>query len=524
MVNRMTHVGTRSVVVLLVMMHLTLLPGCRRASDDSAESLTVLYDADERVFGPYWSSDAWFLMFLPLVTWDERGEVAPRLAQSWERSPDSRDWTFYLRSDVRWHDGVPTTAHDVKFTIEFQGRPDILYEDAYHDVDSILVHDDTTLSIHYARSKDALNEWVVYWPKHIIEQLDPQDFLEWEFWTRPVGNGPFRYVRHVPKTMVELEANADFYAGKPAIDRVRLKFGGGGVAVTELLSGNVDVLTRVNRADLLTLSAEPRFRIYHHLYPGVPWLDVLAWNHRHPAFSDTRVRRALTMGLDRGELHEFLGLPVGSCLTDVLFTHGQCRSREIPTPIAFDPDGARTLLADAGWSGAAGDNIRAPAGRPLSFTVLVSSDEEEAVAVFSQAAFRRIGVDMRVRRLDRNVVRTRVGAGDFEAAILPYWNHVDGHIQWLGLQEETRRLRGFPDIGYRNPEVDRLLAAAKETVDPDGRGRIFRELAPYVQADIPITFLYPQQQVYVAHRRLRGFEIPYRADPITFLERLWLER
>ena len=166
----MTEARVRFAALLLVMIHLVLVPACQRASDKSAESITVLYDSDERLFGPYHSDAAWFLMFLPLVTWNEHGEVAPRLAQSWERSPDFRNWTFYLRSDVRWHDGVPTTAHDVKFTIEFQGRPDILFDDAWHDVDSIIVHDDTTLTIHYARPKDALNEWVVYWPKHIIEQ------------------------------------------------------------------------------------------------------------------------------------------------------------------------------------------------------------------------------------------------------------------------------------------------------------------------------------------------------------------
>jgi peptide/nickel transport system substrate-binding protein len=412
----------------------------------------------------------------------------------------------------------------VKFTIEFQGRPDILYEDAWHDVDSILVHDDTTLSIHYARPKDALNDWVVYWPKHIIEHLDPGTFWEWEFWTRPVGNGPYRYVSHLPKTMVELEANADFYAGRPAIEHLRIKFGGADVAVTELLSGNVDAITRVDHAAVLALANDPRFRIYRQLPSWVPWLNVLAWNHRHPALSDARVRQALTMGLSRGELLEFLNFPEGSCLADVLFTIDQCRSGEVPTPIALDPDGALALLANAGWRETAGNSILERDGQPLSFTVLVSSDEEEAVAVFSQAAFRRIGVNMEVQRLDWSARVTRLMAGDFEAAILPFWNVLAGHIQWFGLQDPAERLRGFPDIGYRNREVSDLLATANETVDADERGRIYGELAPLFMADMPVTFLYPQCDAHVAHIRVRGLETPHRADPIAFMERLWIER
>ena len=218
------------------------------AEEASAATFTVLYNADERLFGPYWSVEAWFLMFLPLATWDESGEVVGRLARSWEHSRDYRTWTFHLRPDVRWHDGVPVTAHDVKWSIELAGNPEVLYDDPWHDVDSIRVRNDTTLTIFYGRPKDARNTWMVYWPRHLLEGLDPAQFYQWDFWIQPVGDGPYRYVRHVPKTMVELEANAEFYAGKPAIDRVVIKFGGDN-GITELLSGNVDAIAWANPTD-----------------------------------------------------------------------------------------------------------------------------------------------------------------------------------------------------------------------------------------------------------------------------------
>jgi ABC-type transport system substrate-binding protein len=127
--------------------------------------------------------------------------------------------------------------------------------------------------------------------------------------------------------------------------------------------------------------------------------------------------------------------------------------------------------------------------------------------------------------LDQNVVRTRVVTGEFEAAVFRFWNSLEGHIQWFGRRGETQYdSRHFPDIGYRKAEVASFLSAARETVDAGERDRVYRELAPIILADVPITFLYPETQAYVVHRRVRGLESPYRADPIRFVERLWIER
>ena len=202
-------------------------------------------------------------VFLTLVRRSEEGELEGRLAERWEHSPDYRTWTFHLRRDVRWHDGVPTTAHDVKFTLELLSHPDVLfpYTDFWQDMESFTVLDDYTFTITYTRPTDApyLSESSPKsYPKHLLEDLDPKEFYEWEFWMHPVGNGPYRYLRHVPLQMIELEANPDWYRGVPKIERVVLKWGG--ARVTELLSGNVDV-SLVNQLDIPKLTGDPCFRV-----------------------------------------------------------------------------------------------------------------------------------------------------------------------------------------------------------------------------------------------------------------------
>jgi peptide/nickel transport system substrate-binding protein len=145
------------------------------------------------------------------------------LAERWEHSPDYREWIVHLRRNIRWHDGAPVTAHDIKFTIDLWKHPDVLYY-AGAPYESVTVLDNHTVRLVYngpgAHHSALLGGWDVFYPKHLLEDLDPKEFTSWKFWTEPVGNGPYRYVRHVPRTMIELEANPDHYKGKPKIERL----------------------------------------------------------------------------------------------------------------------------------------------------------------------------------------------------------------------------------------------------------------------------------------------------------------
>lgn len=483
---------------------------CARSEDQAdfrGSTVTILYEGDERVVG--WHGR--FVMFLPLVSYNENLELEGRLAERWEHSPDYRQWTLHLRTDVKWHDGVSFTAHDVKFSMELHEYyyPPALFE-------GITVLDDSTVTIRYTRPSDALDWWAVIHPKHLLEDLDYEEYWDWEFWQHPVGNGPYRYVRHVPNTMIELEANPDYYRGKPRIERVVLKFGGS-EPLPELLSGNVDVITYVNRADILQLKADPRFRIYNHLYT-VDWLDVVFWNHRDQLFREPDVRRALTLAINRRELRQVLNLPADLPTFDVLFTARQYRAGKLPEPVPYDPAAAKRLLQEAGWNDEDGDGVRERAGKQFRFEMIVrAGDELEHAAVYVQSQLRLVGIDMKVQVLDVSVVREKLRAGDFQATVHRLGNQASGdtgHLAWFG--EDSR-------IGWHNPRVAELLQAAELAIDPDERDRIYRELMPIFQAELPTTFLEPQIETFVAHRRLRGLSSPFWANPLQNMDYLWLE-
>jgi peptide/nickel transport system substrate-binding protein len=511
---------TRYLAIICIFIIMLTSIHCDRGEDRAhpdASTVTVLYDADERLLGPAHGMSPEDLVFLSLLLGPhQNGEVERRLAERWEHSPDYRTWTFYLRRDVRWHDGVPVTAHDIKFTLELLAHPAVLSFDnnLWLDMESVSVLDEFTFTITYTRPHGALDEDFIVYPKHLLEDLDPKEFYRWDFWTHPIGNGPFRYVRHVPKTMMELEANPDFYRGKPKIERVVFKFGGV-ASLTELLSGNVDVVQDFNPADIPKLLADGRFRVYqvshgYFLYP-------IYWNHRHPLFRDPMVRRALTLAINRRELVQVQNFPENTPIFDGIMPNWyRLMPRKLPEPLPYDPELAKQLLEEAGWHDQDGDGIRERAGEAAKFTAMAQEEYMLQPAIYVQSQLRRVGIQMEVRPLASDSLRARLRAGEFEAVFFYFENSPRPILRdkWFS--------PGSP-IGYTNPRIVKLLQAAVITFDFEAKDQIYRELMTIFCEELPMTFLYPIVVTNVAHRRLRGLENFRRTDPVADMEHLWIK-
>ena len=452
------------------------------------------------------------LLFLPLLEFDERGELRGKLARRWKHSPDGREWTFFLRDDVKWHDGVPVTARDVKFTLELLTDPDVA-ESTPGSFRSVEVIDDTTLTVRAREAWTGDNwTWEIALPEHRLKDLDRKTFRTWEFWKAPIGNGPYRFSRFVPRTMVELEANPDHYDGQPKIDRVIVKLVGD-AGVREMLGGKVDLVNGLSAGDALKLAQDPRFKLYH-------WFNESAaqgiyWRNDHPLFKDPQVRRALTLAINRPELLRILHLPENTPIPDAVYTPRQFRRSELPAPLPFDRGEATRLLAQAGWQDTNGDGILDKDGRPFRFTLLVPSAfyGTEPAAVFVKDQLQRIGVQAELQPTEGNIARERIRNGDFDAAlrIVP----MDGNLR--NLLGENSLLR------YNNPRIGALLERALETVDPAEQDRLYREMTEILRADLPFSPLFPFATLTAAHRRVQGLSSPYRTLPGEIMEQLWLE-
>jgi peptide/nickel transport system substrate-binding protein len=499
----------------ILLLGLTSFACAGRADSTFSRSSTVTLTWDEDAVIGALDSEARFLVFLPLTAWNERGELEGRLARSWEPSPDHRELTYHLRTDVRWHDGAPVTAHDVAFTLKLLTRPEVA-EMAPSTVESVTVHNDSTVTVRARSTWYSDQWWAVVLPRHLLENEDPNDFREWEFWKRPVGNGPYRFHRYVPRTLMEFEANPDHYRGKPRIERVVLKFASG-AALTELLSGNVDAVPGVTLAQLRTLASDRRFEVYHHV--SVEEARVIYWRTDHPILGDPRVRKALTLAIDRRGLLQLLDFPSDGPLVDGPFTVRQIVQGDLPEPLPHDPDAARGLLAAAGWIDADGDGIRERDGTELRFSAVVggyfAQPGWQEMVIFIQDQLRGVGARMDIEILAFEIAIDRLRQGDFEAEI--FWINV-ASVAWMqrSLGEGNRQ-------GFKSPRVVELLDRAAATLDPVARDSVYKQLAEIFREELPVTFLFPDVWSWVAHRRLRGLSSPWRVDPLTYMEYLWLE-
>jgi peptide/nickel transport system substrate-binding protein len=471
---------------------------------------------DEHCFAPATDGTCKFLLFSNLAQPNAEGQLEGRLARGWEHTPDYRTWTIHLRTDVRWHDGVPFTAHDVKFTYDLWKHPDVLSENGY-GVESVTVLDDSTYTITHTQ----LPQWDRYWypgvwatfyPKHLLGHLDPANINDWEFWSHPVGNGPFRHVRTVPKTGMVFEANPDYFRGKPKIDEVVLRFGS--YSLTELFAGEVDALNLDRKEDVGILRDDPRFRIYYEIWDDTAAVFALFWNSRHPPLSDVRVRRALTLATDRATLQQILFRDPDLPVVDAPYTVDQYWRGDLPEAHPFDPVEAVRLLEEAGWVDTDGDGVRDKDGQALAFTCLVW-EEWRRGAVWLQSQYARIGVDMEILQMDPPVVRERVRAGDYEAVIT---------YAFMQMFDYTSGLFGEgTSFGDANPDAVRLIHRAQELTVPDEIDAVYREMQPIFLREVPYTALTLGVETFVAHRRVKGLSTPFRGRPTWYAEDLWIE-
>jgi peptide/nickel transport system substrate-binding protein len=451
------------------------------------------------------------LLYLPLFALDEDGDHVGRLVERWEHSEDYTEWTYHLRRDVRWHDGAPFTARDVEFTYALFQHPDVLrFAPGACEVSIV---DDSTFTMMAHDGCDPQNWWNVILPSHLLEHLEGRDVWNADLWDDPIGNGPYRFLHYTPGTAIELEANPDFYAGRPRIDRliVRLMPGGGNPWL-ELEAGNVD-FAPVNGPALERLARDPRFVVYWGR-PEIGW--VLAWNHRHPFLGDPALRKALTLAIEKEELGRLYQYPPEAPIVDLPYLRD---GRDPPEPTPSDPGAGAEELERLGWTDGDGDGVRERDGTPLQFELLVSAMIERA-GVLIQAQLATVGARVELQALDRGLIRGRVDEGDFEAA-LPGGIKGSAFLELLAGTE--------PDwesaIGYRNPELPGLVTILETSLNPAEREHAMRELQEIFRRDQPVSLVVPNagNASFVAHRRVKGLRSPLLWFPSQIMDRLWIE-
>lgn len=454
-----------------------------------------------------------FMLFTPLIQFNENLEAVPALAESWEMTDSAV--TFTLRDDVAWHDGRPVTADDVLFTFELAKNPESasLLGSAYLTmITDATVIDPRTIRFDFdgPHSQPLQAFWWPPLPRHLIGDAAPAELAQLPYNRQPVGNGPFRFVSWEAGQQVTLEAFEGYpegLGGRPRLDRVVFRIiPEATTRQTEVLTGGVDINHTVQPDEAEQMEASEDVRLIS--FPGREFLYI-GWNNEVGPLADARVRRALGMAIDRAGLIDAL-----------MFGHAEPAAGMIPPwspvnpgvePMPYDTLAARQLLADAGYTPGPGGILQRD-GRPLRFSMLSSEDRlRQDIGVVLQQQFRKVGADVQVRAVEFQTLLQQHRSRDYEA-VISGWSLDTFRVDPSPLFscEEARIPASANRAGYCNPAADELIEAGTRATDEARATEIWGDFSRILQQDQPITFLVWQEQMAAVGPRLQGVEMDVR--------------
>ncbi|HEX6852511.1 MAG TPA: ABC transporter substrate-binding protein [Candidatus Polarisedimenticolaceae bacterium] len=475
----------------------------RAIQSGDPQSLTLIGNTDR--FG----SDLGRLISDPLVDHDAAGGYVPRVAQSWTVSDDGREVAFRLRDGVRWHDGTAVVARDVVFTADRVRDPATqarTWASQFVPVESVTAEDARTVVVRYREAvADPLEAWrVPLVPSHLADA--GAGFLTGAYSRHPVGCGAYRFVRHVPGVEVVVEANADYWDGPPANRGLTFRIlRDDRTSYEALLRGDVDiwVATPDFWREAQTSPRAGRLARFVNERQAI-WYLGCNLDGSNPFFGDPRVRRALTHALDRESFAASVVRGLGRPPATTYLPGNPWRDAAV-SPRRFDPGLARALLAEAGWRDTNADGILDRDGRPFSFSLLYASGNQEIadrIAAWIQRSLAEVGLEVRLERLDWQIMQQRRREGRFEAAMASWLLGLTPD-QWEAWHS-TARANGLNYGGLRDADVDRLLERGRVERDPVARREIYAGLQRRLFELEPITPLFQFLQPVLHDARLRG--------------------
>ncbi|WP_373060598.1 peptide ABC transporter substrate-binding protein [Gemmatimonas sp.] len=456
-------------------------------------------------------------LFVTLVKLDSALQPVPYLARSWQWDPTRRAVTFRLFVGLKWHDGTPTTAVDVAFTIA-AARDTLLGSPRAGDVavmDSVLTLDDSTVRVVFREPRSALPIILAELPlvpQHLLDTVPRARWRAHSFSTAPVGNGPFRFVSRTAGRQWRFARNADFptaLGGPPnaaqivvaVVDEAATKFAG-------LVSGELDV-AGVSPTMAHLVAKDPSLML---MTPPTLFSTVLAFNTTRAPFDDGRVRRALSLSIDRIRL-----------VRAAVAGYATPASGAIPPGLPFstadapqhDARQADSLLHAAGWTRTRTGGSRARRGTPLEVTLLTVGGGDLAVEQLVQAdlAARGVALTVRVVELSTFLAIVRAPSKQYDVALTGIPGDIAlGHLS--ALFASAQRGGALDYTGFHMASLDDRLAAAGGAA-PESAVSSWRAVAAELDEGMPVAWLFHARGVQGRSRKLDGVQMDLRGELVS---------
>lgn len=457
------------------------------------------------------------LIFTGLVKLDQKGEPVPDLAESWTISPDGKTYTFVLRTNARWQDGVPVTADDAVYTYKIMQDPQYSgpFGAAWRDV-SVEKVDDRTIKLTLQKGPYApFLEYtaVGLLPAHLLSSVGARDLPTSRFNVQPVGTGPFR-IKEVQADLITVEAAPTYYGPKPYLSRILFRIYPNYKTILSALEHNeVEGVPMVDPPDAPRVAAEQDVALYDAPQES---LTILFFNNASPILSDRTVRQAIAYAINRQKLIAVARAGHGRPADGPVLPGSWAYTDDMPH-YEYDPAKARSLLDQAGWKlpGDSPGGTRTKSGQPLHL-VLLTNDRKERIALAQeiQSELAAVGFEIEVQATGAGgLVQDFLLPRRYELALYS-WDFngfdPDPYALWHSSQLAPN---GLNVSGFANRRADDLLDRARRTTDQQERAKLYADFQRLFAEEVPSLPLYYPTYLYAISKKIRGVQPGVVANP-----------
>ncbi len=453
-----------------------------------------------------------------LVYQDLDGSFVPGLAERWEVSDDGLVYTFYLRRDVKFHDGTPFNAQAVQFNLDRIANPETNSRKAHGMLgpyDRTEIVDDYTVKVHfkepYAPFLDSASQ--VY-----LGMASPTALQQWgaEYQLHQVGTGPFIFQEYIPNDHLTLVRNPEYawapevynHEGPAYLDEIEFRFfQDPAVRTLALESGDADVMGEIPPQDAVRLESSNGFVLYQVPIPGQPLQFFL--NIEKPPTDDLRVRQALLYATDRHAIVSAIFQGYSPVAYGPLSAETMGFEPAIEGTYAYDPTQAAALLDQAGWIDSDGDDIRDREGQSLTLQAyLMSWGYLPEVGQMLQSQFRAVGVDLQTQIVAFPAAVEAAGKGEHHLAPMTF-SSSDPSV--LGLTYLSSNADGgFNWSKVRDAELDRLLTEGISALDPAQRASLYSQTQICIMDQALVVPVRDYVNLNAAHGKVKGLQYDRR--------------
>ncbi|MBQ6518848.1 MAG: hypothetical protein IJI14_09010 [Anaerolineaceae bacterium] len=455
----------------------------------SGGSITIAISQDlDQSLDPHTSTSAgkreiFFNIFEGLVKADPDGNFVPALAESYEISDDATTFTFHLRKGVKFHNGSEMTAEDVVYTLDKcrgveTGTPLL---SAYSEIDTVTALDENTVEI---KLKNPNIEYLAYLNTAIV----PHDYADQE--TFPIGTGPYKFKSRSVQENIVLEKFADYWGEPGYLDEVTFKIiENTDALVLALRSGSVDLCVHRVASEVQEIGDE-----YELLESPTNLIQAMYLNNAVEPLNNLKVRQALNYAVNVQDVMSFVNEGLGTAIGSSIYpSFGKYFMPELADAYPYDPDKAKSLLAEAGY----------PDGFPLTITAPSNYAVHVNTAQVIAEQLKAVGIDAKINLVEWATWLSEVYQGrNFEATVVGF---DASFLTARALLERWISDNSKNMINFNDPEYDRVLKEAFASTNEEEQTALYKQAEKILSDDAANVYLMDPNDLTVISKKLDGY-------------------